>query len=133
MEFEIKGFENLFNDVNFAEENVEKEFRKTVNKVSNVVKAKAIMRTPVAKKDGGTLKRSWHFRTRNALEGIVYNNTEYALHVEHGHRTRQGTGKNPKPNGKLFVEGRYMLTKALEETEDEMRDIVFDMFDELFK
>lgn len=79
MEFEIKGFENLFNDVNFAEENVEKQFRKTVNRVSGVVKAKAIANTPVAKKNGGTLRRNWHFRTKNALEGVIYNNTSYAL------------------------------------------------------
>lgn len=44
--------------------------------------------TPVAEVDGGTLREGWK-RTR-AKEGIVhvYNNTDYALHVEYGHRQK---------------------------------------------
>lgn len=133
MEFEIKGLEGLEKTFEEAGKDIDKSCKKVINRVSGIVKAKAIMLTPVAKENGGKLRRNWHFKTKNSLEGIVYNNTEYALHVEHGHRTRQGTGKNPKLNGKTFIDGRYMLTKALEETSDEMEDIVFDMFDKLFK
>ena len=48
------------------------------------------------------------------------------VHVEYGHRTRQGTGHDnpgkkykykPKPNGIAYIEGFYMLTKSFEKTE----------------
>lgn len=133
MEFEIKGFEGLDKTLEEADKDFDKSCKKVIKRVCGITKAKAINKTPVAKVNGGTLRRNWRFKTKNSFEGLVYNNTEYAIHVEHGHRTRQGTGKNPKPNGKLFVDGRYMLTKSLDEVSEEMEDIVFDMFEELFK
>ena len=133
MNFEVEGFSELLNTFKDAEKNYDKSCKKVIKRVCGIAKAKAIVKTPTAKIDGGTLKRNWKFSVKNSSEGVVSNNTEYAIFVEHGHRTRQGTGKNPKPNGKTFVEGRYMLTKSLEETSEEMTDIVFDMFEELFK
>ncbi len=70
--------------------------------------------TPV---DTGTLKGGW-YRTNmigDKFGQIVYNDVEYVNHVEFGHRTRLGTGKKgkPKPNGKGFVNGVYMLKKAV--------------------
>ncbi len=63
----------------------------------------------------GTLKKAWH-RTR-AVQGVVevFNNTEYAAHVEYGHRQTPGRfvpaiGKRLK---KSFVPGKKMLHKAM--------------------
>lgn len=63
----------------------------------------------------GTLKNGWH-RSR-AVQGVVtvYNNTEYAAHVEYGHRQTPGRyvpaiGKRLK---KSFVPGKKMLHKAM--------------------
>lgn len=55
-------------------------------------------------KDTGVLRSGWH-RTRPA-QGVVevYNNTDYAAHVEYGHRTRGGKG---------FVKGQKMMHRGL--------------------
>lgn len=142
MEFKIDGLDEFITLLENAEDNVKKEAKRTINRVCNKTKAKVMLKTPVAKKDGGTLRRSWHFKTKNEFEGVIYNNTEYALHVEYGHRTRLGTGGNsenpkykykPKTNGIKFVEGRYMLTESLEEVKDEIEDELITMFKNLFK
>ena len=53
------------------------------------------------------------------------------VHVEYGHRTRQGTGHDkpgkkykykPKPNGIAYIEGFYMLTKSFEKTEKDFEN-----------
>ena len=71
--------------------------------------------TPV---DTGNLRQSWK-RTRPKNGRVeVYNNTEYASHVEWGHRQKVGRyvpaiGKTLK---KPFVEGSPMLRDAVSET-----------------
>lgn len=61
-------------------------------------------RTPV---DKGQLRRNWKSRTTlkrgSGVKIKLSNNTEYAEHVEFGHRTR---------GGKSTVEGRYMLNST---------------------
>lgn len=55
-------------------------------------------------KDTGVLRGGWH-RTQASQGAVeVYNNTDYAAHVEYGHRTRGGKG---------FVMGRKMLHRGL--------------------
>lgn len=53
------------------------------------------------------------------------------VHVEYGHRTRQGTGHDnpgkkykykPKPNGIAYIEGFYMLTKSFEKTKKDFEN-----------
>ena len=63
--------------------------------------------TPV---NTGTLKNSWQREngkrlTGNTFSQIVFNMTNYANHVEYGHRI----GKSKKQ----FVRGKFMLRKAL--------------------
>lgn len=58
-------------------------------------------------KDSGLLRRNWKSRT-TLQKGVgvtikISNNTEYAEHVEFGHRTR---------NRKSMVKGVYMMTKT---------------------
>lgn len=69
-------------------------------------------RTPV---DSGDLRRKWTVgeiqRKGNGYVVEIYNNTEYASFVEHGHRKRGGSG---------WVEGRFMMTISLQEIEREL-------------
>ena len=65
-------------------------------------------RTPVG--DTGRLRGSWQ-SSGTTKSGIVYsirviNETEYAIYVEYGHRTRGGAG---------WVRGRFMLTISTDE------------------
>jgi len=63
--------------------------------------------TPV---DTGTLKNSWQRENGKRLTGkkftqIVFNMTDYAAHVEYGHRIGRSKTK--------FVRGRFMLRRAV--------------------
>nr|DAT06678.1 MAG TPA: putative tail component [Caudoviricetes sp.] len=63
--------------------------------------------TPV---DTGILKNSWQRENGKRLTGkkftqIVFNMTDYAAHVEYGHRIRKSKTK--------FVRGRFMLRTAV--------------------
>ena len=63
--------------------------------------------TPV---DTGTLKNAWQRENGKRLTGnmfsqIVFNMTNYANHVEYGHRVGKSKTK--------FVKGKFMLRKAL--------------------
>lgn len=62
--------------------------------------------------DTGQLKNAWH-RTR-ASDGVVhvYNNTEYAAHVEYGHRVKN---RNGQWTGKV-IPGKKMLHLGLLQT-----------------
>ena len=63
--------------------------------------------TPV---DTGTLKNAWQRENRKRLTGkkftqIVFNMTDYAAHIEYGHRIGRSKTK--------FVRGRFMLRTAV--------------------
>ena len=71
--------------------------------------------TPVGK--SGHLKGGWHRENGKRLTGkrfsqIVFNMTDYAAHVEYGHRVGRSKTK--------FVKGRFMLRTAVS-----MRQIKF--------
>ena len=81
-----------------------------------------------------TLKNAWH-RTR-AAQGVVkvFNNTEYAAHVEYGHRQTPGRfvpaiGKRLK---KSFVPGKKMLHKAMLQSSQTFRDDAKQMMENIF-
>lgn len=65
----------------------------------------------VTKVPGGHLKRSWFTspieKTAGGIEKELYNNVEYAPHVNYGHRVKN---KNGEVVG--FVRGKFMLEKA---------------------
>lgn len=77
--------------------------------------AKVKMRTPV---DKGLLRRNWQVgeftKKGNSYEIEYFNNTEYASHVEFGHKTSSGK----------TVEGVYMLTISEAELEAELIPLV---------
>lgn len=76
---------------------------------------RTVLKTPV---DTGNLRRNWKqsgHDIKNGYESIVFNQTEYAVYVEFGHRTRNKTG---------WVDGRYMLSNSVEEVDKMSKEIV---------
>lgn len=69
-------------------------------------------RTPV---DSGELRRNWRVgrveRRGDVYIVEVFNNTDYASYVEHGHRNRTKTD---------WVEGKFMMTISMKEIEKEL-------------
>ena len=123
------------------ESNFVKELQRLVEKHGGILLRNTKKETPEGQyndgRTGGTLRRSWTLE-KGDLYVRLYNNVEYGIYVEYGHRTRQGTGHSnpdkkykykPKPNGIAYIEGFYMLTKSFEKTEKDFnRDL-----DKLFK
>lgn len=83
----------------------------------------AILLSPVADKNGGTLRKSWHRedvqKKGGAYESTLYNNAvsdkgaPYPLYVNYGHRV----GKDG------WVEGQFFLEDARDEVQSEMQNI----------
>lgn len=69
----------------------------------------------------GHLRGKWHRHKAKNAKATVYNNVEYAGHVEYGHRTRGGG----------LVSGRYMLHKAMGEMNDNFEEDAEALFEEL--
>lgn len=127
----IKGMDDWIKRIETLKREFPKETGQFLLKQANAVIRDAKLYTPV---DTSALITGWH-RTgkseRKEFQQIVYNNTEYAAHVEYGHRTRLGTGKISDENGNMkygaksrifknngsrtagFVKGRRMLHKAM--------------------
>lgn len=138
-----------FNDLKEMEKKLSKADRQLTDMANNAIKEiatkalrTAIDYTPVADstpyKRGGTLRRGWTAQTHNdALGGVeikpaeyiktvpivingptrtidIINPVEYALFVEYGHRAGESG----------WVEGRFMLQKAITQTEPQVEGIV---------
>ena len=118
---EIQGLDELVKSLDKTSSNYGKEAKKVLNKIGTRLKTKVSLKTP---EDTGVLKKSWKYRTISENEGILSNNVHYAPHVEYGHRTR---------GRKSFVNGRYMLTKSVEEIESELENQVSILIENLWK
>ena len=121
---EIQGLDEFTKTLNNASNNFEKEANKKLDIIASKLIAKVKLKTPVAKVNGGTLRRSWKPKKVNELERIVFNNVRYSGFIEYGHRTR---------GGKSFVDGVYMLEKSVKEIESELDKEFSIMIDNLFK
>ena len=117
---EIQGLNRFIRTLNNASNNFDEEASKRLNNVSQRLIRKVKLKTPV---DSGVLRRSWHSKKDGELARIIYNNVKYAPYVEYGHRTR---------GGKSFVDGRYMLTKSVQEIEGTLTDEFSMMIENLF-
>ena len=117
---EIQGLINFIRTLNNASNNFDEEASKRLNNISQKLIAKVKLKTPV---DSGVLRRSWRVKSEGQLTRIVYNNVKYGPMVEYGHRTR---------GGKSFVDGRYMLTKSVQEIEDTLTSEFSMMIEDLF-
>ena len=118
---EIQGLDELIKSLDKSSSNYGKEAKKVLNIVGMKLKAKVTLKTPV---DTGVLRKSWRYKTISENEGIVSNNVHYAPHVEYGHRAR---------GGKSFIDGRYMLTKSVEEIESELDNQLSILIENLWK
>ena len=121
---EIQGLDEFTKTLNKASNNFEKEANKKLDIIASKLVAKVKLKTPVAEKNGGTLRRNWKPKRVGKLERLVYNNTHYGPYVNYGHRTR---------GGKSFVEGVYMLEKSVKEIESQLDKEFSIMIDNLFK
>ena len=116
--FQIKGLDKFIISLNEMDDNFNRDLENLIKKHGVFLFTNTKKRTPV---DTGQLRRSWQLKYKKGdLYIRLYNNTEYGLYVEYGHRTR---------GGKSYVEGAYMLKKTFEKTE---KKFIKDL-DKLFK
>ena len=105
--FEIKGIDNFLKNIDNIQNNFYEDLENLIKKHGVYLFTNTKKRTPV---DTGQLRRSWQLKYKKGdLYIRLYNNTEYGLYVEYGHRTR---------GGKSYIEGAYMLKKTFEKTEE---------------
>ena len=111
--FEIKGIDNFIKNIDNIQNNFYEDLENLIKKYGVLLFKNTKMKTPV---DTGQLRRSWQLKYKKGdLYIRLYNNTEYGLYVEYGHRTR---------GGKSYIEGAYMLKKTFEKTEEKfMKDL----------
>lgn len=90
---------------------VNKALKSTTLELGGRLLRDAVKLTPTGKVNGGTLKRGWRAsgvsKTGEGHIITVTNDTEYAVYVEYGHRTR-----TKKDGTRGFAPGRFMLTRA---------------------
>ncbi len=132
MSVEIEGIDDFIAKLDNAVKNIPKKRNEFVKKSAENLIGYTKDLTPV---DTGNLKNNWK-RTRPYMGSIkVYNNTEYATHIEYGHRVKNRSGEWVKDeNGKIkFVKGTYMLHQGVEELRDNFEEdaklIMGDIFD----
>ena len=105
--FEIKGIDSFIKNIDNIQNNFYEDLENLIKKYGVYLFTNTKKRTPV---DTGQLRRSWQLKYKKGNLYIrLYNNTEYGLYVEYGHRTR---------GGKSYIEGAYMLKKTFEKTEE---------------
>ena len=105
--FEIRGIDNFIKNIDNIQNNFNEDLENLIKKYGVYLFTNTKKRTPV---DTGQLRRSWQLKYKKGdLYIRLYNNTEYGLYVEYGHRTR---------GGKSYIEGAYMLKKTFEKTEE---------------
>jgi hypothetical protein len=136
--FDFEGWKKLHKNLQQMQAKLPQFYEECVKELAGRLLAKTVARTPVGeygdkwvefttktgkdvrffaknKRIGGTLRRGWTVgqveRTAGGYQVEIINPVFYAIYVEYGHRTRNGTG---------WVEGRFMLTKSIEELEREI-------------
>ena len=99
--FEIYGLEEFIRNLNQMDAEIKRELQKLVEKYGGLILRGVKQKTPV---DTGQLRRSWQLE-KGDLYVKIFNNVEYGVFIEWGHRTR---------GGKSYVEGVYMLKTTWE-------------------
>lgn len=117
MGFEFSGLDELIQRLDEATKKVPDARDKFLAQEAELVRGDAVSLSPV---DTGNLREAWKRSTPDNGHVEVYNNTEYAAHVEYGHRQKVGQyvpaiGKRLK---KPFVEGKHMLRDAVQQRQD---------------
>lgn len=117
MGFEFSGLDELIQRLDEAAKKVPDARDKFLAQEAELVRGDAVSLSPV---DTGNLREAWKRSAPDNGRVEVYNNTEYAAHVEYGHRQKVGQyvpaiGKRLK---KPFVEGKHMLRDAVQQRQD---------------
>ena len=117
MGFEFSGLDELIQRLDEATKKVPDARDKFLAQEAELVRGDAVSLSPV---DTGNLREAWKRSAPDNGRVEVYNNTEYAAHVEYGHRQKVGQyvpaiGKRLK---KPFVEGKHMLRDAVQQRQD---------------
>ena len=117
MGLEFSGLDDLIGKLDEAEKRFPNASSAFLAQEAELVRRKAAELTPV---DTGNLREAWKRSAPDNGRVEVYNNTEYAAHVEYGHRQQVGRyvpaiGKRLK---KPFVEGKHMLRDAVQQRQD---------------
>ena len=104
---ELKGFKELDKILDEIKTQAPKSTERFLMLQAEELKKDVKDLTPV---DTGTLKNSWQRENGKRLTGkkfiqILFNMTDYAAHVEYGHRIGRSKTK--------FVRGRFMLRTAV--------------------
>lgn len=100
MIMQFDGLEEFLERLERIEDGKQKKINSFVAREGELLKGLVVEKTPV---DTGLLRGNWK-RSRVAQgKTEVFNNTEYANHVEYGHRTRSGG----------YVKGQKMLHRAV--------------------
>lgn len=147
----VKNFDKYIKDDLILKE-LEEEFQRVTNIAIRIVKKNTpvgksitytglklqgnnLFETTMKTKGHGNLRRSWHTgKTERSGSNImveIYNDAEYAIFVEKGHRQQVGRyvpvlGKRLK---NVWVEGVHMLEKSLDPIEKAMSDIMTKAFE----
>lgn len=91
------------------------------NKVEFTTKDGKRVSFKVTKKIGGNLRRNWFTtkvtETPTGVASTLYNNVEYAIPVNNGHRIKNAEGRTLG-----FVKGRFMMQKAIIAAEKTMAE-----------
>lgn len=113
----VSNLKRFINRIDNIQENKEKEIEDYLKTITKKALRKVKLKTPVR---DGLLRRSWRMEKESALKYSVLNNVEYAIHVEYGHRTRQGikTGITGKIR---YVKGARMLSDTITEIRKDMK------------
>ncbi len=107
---QLKGLDELLEKLNKIEDQRQIKINRFVAQEGEILKSLVAEKTPV---DTGLLREGWKRSQVAQGRTEVFNNTEYANHVEYGHRTRGGNG---------FVKGRKMLHRGLLEFSKTYKD-----------
>lgn len=117
MGLEFSGLDSLIQRLDEAEKKLPGARDKFLAQEAELVRRDAADLTSA---DTGNLREAWKCSTPENGRVDVYNNTEYAAHVEYGHRQKVGQyvpaiGRRLK---KPFVEGEHMLRDAVQQRQD---------------
>lgn len=107
---QLEGLDELLEKLNKIEDQRQIKINRFVAREGEILKSLVAEKTPV---DTGRLREGWKRSRVRQGRTEVFNNTEYANHVEYGHRTRGGNG---------FVKGRKMLHRGLLEFSKTYKD-----------
>lgn len=125
IELKFEGLDRLNRALSKAAAQLPKERIRFLQQEAELVKGRTKLKTPV---DTGYLRNQWSSTAPAGEEVEIYNNTEYAAHVEYGHRIvafGRDTGR--------VKQGEHMLRDAIDESADNFQRDARQILARIFK